>query len=365
MSLTKGGWQRSKIAKAIPPDRISQLYPNVDESLSPLPRAWSPRERCQFIILSQDNLRVQYRGNNTNKPHKDAASVRATYPISPACGIYYYEVKIVSKGKDGYIGIGLSVHNSNLNRLPGWEKHTFGYHGDDGHSFNSQSQGDPYGPTFTTGDVIGCGINFIHNTCFYTKNGRNLGMINFCTTLRHDLYPTVGMQTNGEIVDTNFGQEPFLYNIEDEIQETRMKVSQSVLSTPITSEGNSVQAMLHKVIIDYLVHHGYSATCETFATITGQSYKEETASIENRQKIQALIMDGKISEAICLTEKNYPTILSNKPWLHIRLLVRQFIEAINGSDTVSCSSANSTSANSINTNNNTLASSSNNDISQG
>ena len=35
------------------------------------------------------------------KTHKDAASVRATQPIPAACGIYYFEVKIVSKGRDG------------------------------------------------------------------------------------------------------------------------------------------------------------------------------------------------------------------------------------------------------------------------
>lgn len=35
------------------------------------------------------------------KNHKDAASVRATHPIPAACGIYYFEVKIVSKGRDG------------------------------------------------------------------------------------------------------------------------------------------------------------------------------------------------------------------------------------------------------------------------
>ena len=33
--------------------------------------------------------------------HKDAASVRATHPIPAACGIYYFEVRIISKGRDG------------------------------------------------------------------------------------------------------------------------------------------------------------------------------------------------------------------------------------------------------------------------
>lgn len=110
------------------------------------------------------------------KTHKDAASVRTTHSIPAACGLYYFEVKIVSKGRDGYMGIGLSASGVNVNRLPGWDKHSYGYHGDDGHSFCSSGTGQPYGPTFTTGDVIGCGVNLVDNTAFYTKNGHHLGI---------------------------------------------------------------------------------------------------------------------------------------------------------------------------------------------
>lgn len=74
------------------------------------------------------------------------------------------------------MGIGLSAHGVNVNRLPGWDKHSYGYHGDDGHSFCSSGTGQPYGPTFTTGDVIGCGVNLVDNTAFYTKNGHHLGI---------------------------------------------------------------------------------------------------------------------------------------------------------------------------------------------
>ena len=30
-----------------------------------------------------------------------------------------------------------------------------------------------------------------------------------------NLYPTVGLQTPGEVVDANFGQKPFVYDIEE------------------------------------------------------------------------------------------------------------------------------------------------------
>jgi Ran-binding protein 9/10 len=56
------------------------------------------------------------------KSHNDAASVRTTCPIPASCGLYYFEVKIISKGRDGYMGIGLtasSASNFKMNRLPG------------------------------------------------------------------------------------------------------------------------------------------------------------------------------------------------------------------------------------------------------
>ena len=37
----------------------------------------------------------------SGKNNKDTASVRANYSVPTSCGVYYYEVKIVSKGRDG------------------------------------------------------------------------------------------------------------------------------------------------------------------------------------------------------------------------------------------------------------------------
>ncbi|KAL3055697.1 hypothetical protein OYC64_018387 [Pagothenia borchgrevinki] len=308
--------------------RLRRLYPAVNETETPLPRSWSPKDKFSYIGLSQNNLRVHYKGHG--KTPKDAASVRATHPIPAACGVYYFEVKIISKGRDGYMGIGLSAQGVNMNRLPGWDKHSYGYHGDDGHSFCSSGTGQPYGPTFTTGDVIGCCVNLINNTCFYTKNGHSLGIA--FTDLPPNLYPTVGLQTPGEVVDANFGQHPFVFDIEDYMREWRTKIQAQIDRFPIGEREGEWQSMIQKMVASYLVHHSYCATAEAFAKSTDQAVHEELASIKNRQKIQKLVLSGRMGEAIETTTQLYPTLLERNPDLLFMLKVRQFIEMVNGTD---------------------------------
>lgn len=48
-----------------------------------------------------------------------AALVRSDAPIPIECGIYYYEMHIISKGEHGYIGIGFCHRENNLDILPG------------------------------------------------------------------------------------------------------------------------------------------------------------------------------------------------------------------------------------------------------
>uniref|UniRef100_A0A8C2ZV04 RAN binding protein 9 n=1 Tax=Cyclopterus lumpus TaxID=8103 RepID=A0A8C2ZV04_CYCLU len=298
--------------------------------LTPLPRSWSPKDKFSYIGLSQNNLRVHYKGHG--KTPKDAASVRATHPIPAACGVYYFEVKIISKGRDGYMGIGLSAQGVNMNRLPGWDKHSYGYHGDDGHSFCSSGTGQPYGPTFTTGDVIGCYVILFNDLqCFFLYNHLN-SLLSNLPPLQPNLYPTVGLQTPGEVVDANFGQHPFVFDIEDYMREWRTKIQAQIDRFPIGEREGEWQSMIQKMVASYLVHHSYCATAEAFAKSTDQAVHEELASIKNRQKIQKLVLSGRMGEAIETTQQLYPNLLERNPDLLFMLKVRQFIEMVNGTD---------------------------------
>ncbi|KAK7114787.1 ran-binding protein 9-like isoform X3 [Littorina saxatilis] len=318
-----------------PSDPLKQLYPAVNEDDTPLPRSWSPKDKFNFIGLSLNNLRVHYKGVGKSHNHKDAASVRATHPIPAACGIYYFEVRIISKGRDGYfrhsyMGIGLSTQGVNMNKLPGWDKYSYGYHGDDGNAFCSSNPGIPYGPTFTTGDVIGCCVNLIDNTCFYTKNGINLGIA--FSDLPPNLYPTVGLQTPGEVVEANFGQTPFVFNIEEYMKEWHMKTRMTIERFPVSDRRGEWQQALQRMVSTYLIHHGYCSTAEAFCKATTQPIDEDITSIKHRQRIQKLVLAGRMGEAIELTQQLYPGLLERNPNLLFMLKCRQFVEMVNGSD---------------------------------
>ncbi|KHJ48604.1 hypothetical protein D918_00906 [Trichuris suis] len=326
-----------------------ELYPFAVQIDALIPSQWNPKDKHMFMKLSHGNCRVQYKGDaffwssifvvilistfsfhsfsvlriflGPGKSHKDAAAVRADFSVPVACGLFYFEVTIISKGRDGYIGIGLSEEGSCLNRLPGWDKRSYGYHGDDGNSFASSGTGFPYGPTFTTGDVIGCGVNMENRTCFYTKNGINLGVT--FTELPLNLFPIVGLQTPGEVVEANFGQSPFVYNIMDDILDLRSRALVKLRSIQLPL---SKIEWTRSVVASYLVHQGYAKCAEEFNRLNGFTTDEPLESIRLRQSIRNCIMDGQISQAISLLEKHFPMVINNDMQMKHLLMCWQFIE---------------------------------------
>ncbi|KAI9842560.1 MAG: hypothetical protein M1837_007073 [Sclerophora amabilis] len=315
----------------------------IEEVVLPLPAKWNEGDKFGGIELSADGLEVRFVGPGKSHDH-EAAAVRADYPMPPQCGIFYYEVTIVSKGKEGsLIGLGFSGPKVTLIRLPGWEPDSWAYHGDDGRSFCGQSTGKDYGPKFAMNDVIGCGINFRTGCAFFTKNGLNLGTA--FRDIKGKLYPSVGMKRPGEHIRANFGQSPFVFDI-DAMMATEKRIVESDINTTSTAslyppldETSLVQAL----VAQFLAHDGYIETARAFSEevraestalgyvkgskFAGLEAKEDLEAV-NRQRIRLAILEGDVDKAFKYMSSFYPNVLSVNEQIYFRLRCRKFIEMI-------------------------------------
>lgn len=111
------------------------------------------------------------------------------------------------------VAVGLSTcYFHATGKMPGWDKHSFGFHGDDGGLFHSNGIMDrKFGPTFGVGDTVGCGINYANQGIFFTLNGRFLGYGWTGINLTEPLYPTIGIDSHHP-VEINFGSSPFAFD---------------------------------------------------------------------------------------------------------------------------------------------------------
>lgn len=61
------------------------------------------------------------------------------------------------------------------------------------------------------------------------------------------LYPTVGLQTPGEEVDANFGQEPFKFDkIEEMMRDMREEMKKTIYDFPLPVEQGDPTTLLQK-----------------------------------------------------------------------------------------------------------------------
>lgn len=73
-----------------------------EEILAPLPTRWSTVDKFNGLDLSTDGFEVTFANQPKNPTTDEAAALRADNPMPKACGIYYYEIEIRSKGRDAY-----------------------------------------------------------------------------------------------------------------------------------------------------------------------------------------------------------------------------------------------------------------------
>ncbi|OJD17640.1 hypothetical protein AJ78_02290 [Emergomyces pasteurianus Ep9510] len=317
-----------------------------DESppIMPLPSRWSDQNKNTGLDLLNDGLEVRYLGNPLKLDH-EAASCRADHPMPPQCGIYYFEVTILSKPRDGMICVGFTSNKASLERLPGWEQESWAYHGDDGRTFygETQGQGKVYGPKYSVNDTIGCGVNFSTSTAFFTRNGVFLG--NAFRELRNvKLYPAVGVKKQPTThLKANFGQFPFIYDIDGMMEKEKLNVQADISATSISNLYPSLDedTFIQELVAQFLAHGGYVETARAFAEEVREESRalqngrgtplkdyqaEEDVDAINRQKIRTAILDGDIDKALKFTNASYANVLRDNPQIYFRLRCRKFIE---------------------------------------
>ncbi|MCJ1245890.1 Ran-binding protein 9 [Trapelia coarctata] len=313
-----------------------------DDGPAPLPSKWAEVDKYGGLEIISDGLDVRYTGPLRTHEH-EAAAARADHPMPPQCGIYYYEVSILHKGKEGMIGIGFSGPRVSLERLPGYDSDSWGYHGDDGMTFCCQMTGRKYGPTFTTNDVVGCGVNFMTGCAFFTKNGVLIQGNAFRDLKDIKLYPSVGAKQPGAHLRANFGQMPFMFDIDGMMTREKSNIMADINLANIATlhPPLSEDALIKELISQFLRHDGYVDTAKAFmeemsaetkALKSGSDAKTDTYTVQedidaiNRQQIRAAILDGDIDKALKRTNAYYPDVLRQNPRVHFRLRCRKFVE---------------------------------------
>ncbi|KAJ2381273.1 hypothetical protein H4S02_006282 [Coemansia sp. RSA 2611] len=348
------------------------------EQAQQLPSEWSLQRIIQNLSVDSDRVSVEYTG--PGRHDSDAAMILGNASIPARTGVYYFEIYIRSRGQNGYIGVGLARAGLNATRLPGWDPGSWGYHGDDGHGFAGSGSGSRFGPRFTTGDTVGCGIDFMKRRIFFTNNGVFLGHAFETINTDKDLYPCVGMRTPGEYVVANFGRRPFAFDIASYVKAARDEAlkqvqkaslrallpSHKALAAAESADADAVQVagMLAQrgglaasaqsgvgagdaalsIVLTHLLHsehygtaralienaigqHGLDAeTNPRLATVLEQLSRQDQQR-GMRRRICKHICDGDIDHALGLLQDAYPQVLEDES-LVFQLRCRQFIELV-------------------------------------
>ncbi|KAL8932571.1 MAG: hypothetical protein Q9211_006236 [Gyalolechia sp. 1 TL-2023] len=322
---------------------IEHQPPEDTGGLTPLPSKWAETDKNQAMEIGPDGLDVRFVGTVKLHDH-EAAATRTDHPMPVQGGLYYYEVTIASKGKDGMIGIGFSGPKFSLEKLPGWEPDSWGWHGDDGNTFCCGITPKKYGPTYTTGDVVGCGINFMTGCAFFTKNGVLQGTA-FRDLKDVNVYPCIGMKRPQAQMTVNFGQRPFVFDIDEMMRIERDTISEEIHATSSTSLHSlpDESSFLKELVSQFLAHDGFVETAKAFAEevrtesralqfsteiSASEPSLEEDLDASNRQQIRAAITDGDVDKALKRTNAFYPQVLQDHSPVYFRLRCQKFVEMI-------------------------------------
>lgn len=164
-----------------------------------LPHEIMPRIH-RLITFNKKTLTCSYNGEGEGTP----AIMMWNYPLHR--GWNYFEIEILDKGHACEISLGLIHLSYSLTRHVGWDWNSIGYHSDNGNIYQASGAGCDFGLPCTTGDIMGCGIDFDTSLnqgmaqVYFTKNGERIRDPFEITIAKGGLFPALGMNSQGERV---------------------------------------------------------------------------------------------------------------------------------------------------------------------
>ncbi|KAM1075133.1 hypothetical protein ACFX2H_019770 [Malus domestica] len=318
-----------------------------------------------FLVVSPDKLSAKY--TNVNLHGHDVGMVQANKPAPVKRLVYYFEIYVKDAGTKGQIAIGFTSESFKMRRQPGWEANSCGYHGDDGLLYRGHGRGEAFGPTYTSGDIVGGGINYDSQEFFFTKNGAVVGTVP--KDMKGPLFPTIAVHSQNEEVHVNFGQQPFAFDLKARytfhclsIQRTMILLICLVSVYTITvihrqSEFEAQERMKqqmsiekislptnvsHGIVRSYLLHYGYEDTLNSFdvaskstvppvhiAQENGFDEQDIVFALNERKTLRQLIRNGEIDSALGKLREWYPQIVQDDKSATCFLLhCQKFIELV-------------------------------------
>jgi len=84
-------------------DLIEKMPPVEEEALPPLPSKWNVHDKNASLEVLSDGQEVKFTGSkSTSERDHEACAIRSDHPMPSQCGIYYYEVTIISRKREEY-----------------------------------------------------------------------------------------------------------------------------------------------------------------------------------------------------------------------------------------------------------------------
>jgi len=133
-----------------------------------------------------------------------------------------------------------------------------------------------------------------------------------------ELYPSVGLRHQNESIRINLGHDPFLYDIEDHVNQQRSNVWSMIQSSTIDAtivtrmannhvlsshrdtspsraldttdpepsrlqdqSGNRMKGVIDGLVFDYLIHHGYAGAARAFRAQMRRSTSDQNPGLRS------------------------------------------------------------------------------------